>query len=148
MRVPFARAVAGRAFGRIARMLGADPRETEPIRVVTLLEDLPLLLVHGGGDPTVPLADARRLVAAAPPGTRHVVVPAAGHARGYRTDPETYEGAVVPFLRDAFAAARVASGPTDDRRGTARPDGDPILAAETPPGPGDVHEHAARGASG
>lgn len=148
MRVPLGRTVANLAFARIARMLGADPRATEPIRVIGLLEDLPLLLVHGGADPTVPLADARRLVAAAPPGTRHVVVPAVGHARGHPTDPEKYAGAVVPFLRDAFVSSRAAPGATDDKPAPADSDDAPILAAETPPAAGDVHRHAARGASG
>lgn len=148
LRLPLGRAIANRAFARAARMLRGDPRDTQPIRVIGLLEDVPLLLVHGGADPTVPLADAGRLVAAAPPGTRHLVVPAAGHAGGHRTDPEGYATEVVGFLRGAFEASRAAVDATGDRGPADDPEAAPILAAETPPPPGDVHGHAARGASG
>ena len=50
MRIPFGRRIADHAFARMARRLGGDPRDTEPIAVIGLLEDLPLLLVHGTGD--------------------------------------------------------------------------------------------------
>ena len=86
--------------------MGGDPRTTEPIAVIGLLEDVPLLLVHGEDDRTVPIGEARRLAAAAPPGTRHLVIPGADHGAGHRTDPVTYEVAVTGLLREAFAAAR------------------------------------------
>ena len=76
LRVPLAQAMAERAFGRLARRVGGDPRDTEPIRAVTLLEDVPLLLVHGEADRTVPIRDGRRLAAAAPPGAQHWSSPA------------------------------------------------------------------------
>ena len=69
LRLPFGRRIANHAFTRMARRLGGDPRETQPIAVIGLLEDLPLLLVHGADDRTVPLADARRLAAEAPAGS-------------------------------------------------------------------------------
>ena len=56
MGLPLGRRIAGRAFGRFDRLVGDDPRTTEPIAVIGLLEDLPLLLVHGEDDPTVPIA--------------------------------------------------------------------------------------------
>jgi fermentation-respiration switch protein FrsA (DUF1100 family) len=104
--VPYGRGLAERAFGRLARQVGGDPRQTQPIRAVTLIEDVPLLLIHGGADGLVPAADARRLVAAAPPGTGSLVIPGAGHGLGHATDPAAWEAAVAQHLRAAFAMAR------------------------------------------
>jgi uncharacterized protein len=104
--VPFGRRIANRAFGRMARQVGGDPRDVQPIAVIGLLEDVPLLLVHGTQDRTVPLADADRLAAAAPDGARRLVVAGADHARAHATDPAAYEDAVTALLRDAFTAAR------------------------------------------
>ena len=106
LRLPFARRIAQRAFGRFHRLVGGDPRATEPIAVIGLLEDVPLLLVSGADDRTLPLAEARRLADAAPPGTRHLVIPGADHGACHRTDPAAYEAAVTGLLREAFAAAR------------------------------------------
>jgi pimeloyl-ACP methyl ester carboxylesterase len=106
MRVPFGRRIAGRAFARLAREVGGDPRRTQPIEVIGLLEDLPLLLIHGDADRTVPLREARRLVAAAPPGVRHLEIAGADHGEGHRVDTRRYEAAVTDLLREAFAASR------------------------------------------
>lgn len=104
--VPGGRRLAARAFGRFERLVGGDPRQTQPIAVVGLLEDVPLLLVHGGADRLIPLADARRLASAAPAGTRHLVIEGAGHSAAHATAPATYEAAVTGFLRTAFRATR------------------------------------------
>jgi pimeloyl-ACP methyl ester carboxylesterase len=104
--VPMGRRIAGRAFGRFERLVGGDPRTTQPIAVIGLLEDLPLLLVHGEDDRTVPIRDARRLAAAAPAGTRHLVIAGAGHAAGHAVDPAAYESAVESLLREAFSGTR------------------------------------------
>jgi fermentation-respiration switch protein FrsA (DUF1100 family) len=90
----------------MARRLGGDPRETQPIAVIGLLEDLPLLLVHGTGDRTVPIEEANRLAGAAPARGRHLVIEGAGHGEGHVVDPAAYESAVNELVRDAFAAAR------------------------------------------
>jgi pimeloyl-ACP methyl ester carboxylesterase len=103
---PLGRLLAGRAFGRMARRVGGDPRLTQPIAMIGLLEDMPLLLVHGADDRLVPVADGRRLVAAAPPGTRHLVIEGAGHGAAHAVNPAGYEAAVGSLLREAFAAAR------------------------------------------
>jgi pimeloyl-ACP methyl ester carboxylesterase len=104
--LPFARRIAQRAFGRFHRLVGGDPRATEPIAVIGLLEDMPLLLVSGEDDRTVPIDEARRLASVAPPGTRHLVIAGADHGAGHRTDPVAYEAAVTGLLREAFAAVR------------------------------------------
>jgi uncharacterized protein len=67
---------------------------------------VPLLLIHGDADTTVPIAEGRRLAAASPPGTRHLVVAGAGHAAARATDPSGYDAEVTSFLRSAFGAAR------------------------------------------
>jgi pimeloyl-ACP methyl ester carboxylesterase len=104
--IPLGRRIAQRAFGRFERLVGGDPRATQPIAAVGLLEDVPLLLIHGDRDRTVPLRDARRLVAAAPAGARHLVIAGADHGAGYATDPAAYEAAVEGLLREAFGATR------------------------------------------
>ncbi len=103
---PLGRLLAGRAFGRVARRVGGDPRQTQPIAMIGLLEELPLLLVHLNADPLIPLAEGRRLAAAAPPGARHLVIEGAGHGAAHAADPARYEAEVGALLRGAFAAAR------------------------------------------
>lgn len=106
MHVPFGRLVAERGFARMARLVGGDPRRTQPIEMVGLLEDLPLLLIHGEADRTVPIADGRRLAARAPAGARHLVIPGAGHAAGHGTEPARYEAEATDLLRSSFVRAR------------------------------------------
>ena len=106
IRIPFGRRLADRAFARIGRTVGGDPRDTQPIRSVALLEDVPLLLIHGDADRTVPLKEGNRLAAAAPAGTRHLVIAGADHGRGHATDPARYELVVGDHLRAAFEGAR------------------------------------------
>lgn len=106
LRLPFGRRIANQAFARMARRVGGDPRDTQPIDVVALLEDVPLLLVHGGADRTLPIRDANRLAAAAPAGTQHLVIEGADHGRAHAVDPVRYEAAVTSHIRAAFRRAR------------------------------------------
>lgn len=110
LRGPGRRLIAGRLLAAAARRLGADPRETEPRRVVGLLEGTPLLLISGDADTTVPIADARRLAAAAPPGSVHWIVTGAEHGRAHETDTAGYEARVTRHLRKAFTSA-TGAGP-------------------------------------
>ncbi len=54
MRVPLRGFVAARMFEAAARRVGGDMRATEPIRIIGLIELVPLLLIHGTADTTVP----------------------------------------------------------------------------------------------
>jgi uncharacterized protein len=106
MRGPFRRFVAGRVFEAAGRRVGGDMRATEPIRIAGLLETVPILLIHGAADRTVPLADGRRLAAAIGPKAEHWIVPAAAHSAAHATDPAGFEARVGAFLRRAFSDAR------------------------------------------
>jgi pimeloyl-ACP methyl ester carboxylesterase len=103
---PFRRSIARRLFDAATRTLGADPRATEPARVIGLLETTPLLLIHGAADTTVPIADGRRLAALAGATAEHWVVPDAGHSGAHAIAGEDYERRVTDFLRRAFRTAR------------------------------------------
>lgn len=105
---PRPRLVADRLLAGVARGLGGDPRDTEPIRVIGLIEGVPLLLISGELDATVPAADARRLATAAPAGTEHWLVPGAGHAGAHAADQAEYEARTTRHLRAAFLSARGA----------------------------------------
>lgn len=104
-------ALARRAFTIAAQLVGEDLRSTEPVRLVGLLEDLPLLLIHGDADTTVPPPEARRLIAAAPEGTETWMVPGAAHAAGRRAAGDAWDERVSAFLRRAFETARDRDAP-------------------------------------
>jgi pimeloyl-ACP methyl ester carboxylesterase len=87
-------------------ILGADPRATEPARMVGLVEPVPLLLIHGEADRTVPIGEGRRLAALAGPSATHWVVPGAEHSGGHATAGQDYGRRVTDFLRMAFERAR------------------------------------------
>jgi len=106
MRVPFRRFVAARMFEAASRRVDGDMRATEPIRIIGLTEPVPVLLVHGDADETIPIRDARRLVEAAPGNVENVVVAGGRHSGGHAADPATYEARVTEFLRRALLGAR------------------------------------------
>lgn len=106
VRGPRPRILAARLFDGVARTLGADPRDTEPIRVIGLLEGVAVLLISGDQDPIVPVADAQRLATAAPAGSELWVVPGADHREAHRVDPAGYEERTTSHLRPAFLRGR------------------------------------------
>jgi pimeloyl-ACP methyl ester carboxylesterase len=99
--------MADRILDAAERQLGEDPRALEPIRTLPLLEGLPVLLIHGAADATVPPREARRLAAVEGPASEHWVVPGAAHSAAHRTEPDAYEARVTAFLRAVFAEARM-----------------------------------------
>ena len=103
---PLGRAVADRLFAAAARDLGRDPRETEPVRMIGLVEPVSLLLIHGEADRTVPLDQGKRLAAAAGPSAEHWTVPGADHSASHAAIPQEYEARVTETLRSAFRGAR------------------------------------------
>jgi len=105
---PIRRAIAGRMFAEASRRVGGDLRATEPIRIIALVDPVPLLLVHGLADRTVRPAEGRRLAAAAGPSAEHWEVPNADHAVARAADPAAWDARASAFLRRAFVAAREA----------------------------------------
>lgn len=103
---PAKRFTAGRLFDGAAAVLGTDPRATEPARIIALVEPVPVLLIHGEADRTVPIEDGYRLASLAGPHTDHWVVPGGSHSGVHAADPAPYEARVTAFLREAFAGAR------------------------------------------
>lgn len=59
---------------------------------------LPLLMMHGDADPTVPIALGRRLFEAAPPGARFVTFPQGAHSDLHERQPERYRDSVQAFV--------------------------------------------------
>lgn len=132
LRGPARRFVAARLFDGVTRALGADPRATEPSRVVALLEGLPLLLIHGEADTTVPIVEGRRLAALAGSASEHWIVPGAGHSDSHALVGEAYERRVSDFLRLAFRRGRRedvgSAGSRPIIAAPERPAGDPARA--------------------
>jgi pimeloyl-ACP methyl ester carboxylesterase len=129
MRAPLRGFLAAQMFEAAARRVGGDLRATEPIRVIGLTEPVPLLLIHGSADETVPLAEGERLAAAAGPNAEHMVIPDAGHSASHATAPGAYEARVEAFLRRAFADARggvpiIEPPVSDDAPERVKPEGD------------------------
>ncbi len=114
---PAPRFIAARLFDGASRTLGADPRAMEPARIIGLVEPVPMLLIHGDADETVPIAAGRRLAGSAGPSTRHWVVPGAGHSGAHEAMTQDYEREVTDFLRVALAHARKDDA-SDDGHGS------------------------------
>jgi pimeloyl-ACP methyl ester carboxylesterase len=109
LRGPFRGFVADRVLDGAAAELGEDPRAVEPLRTLPLLEGLPVLLIHGEADTTLPIDEGRRLAAVAGPALEHWTVPGAEHAQAHAVAGPEYEARVGGFLRSAFQAAREAA---------------------------------------
>jgi pimeloyl-ACP methyl ester carboxylesterase len=107
IRSPLRRLIAARLFDTAAHTLGADPRDTEPAKVIGLVDPVPLLLIHGSADSTVPMEDGQRLKALAGPLAEHWVVEGADHSGAHAVAGQDYERRVTDFLRMAFKRARV-----------------------------------------
>ena len=70
--------------------------------MVALVAPVPLLLIAGEADSTVPLSDARRLADAAGPSAELWTVADAEHSRAHETAGQDYERRVTDHLRMAF----------------------------------------------
>jgi fermentation-respiration switch protein FrsA (DUF1100 family) len=67
------------------------------------LLSVPMLVIHGTDDQTVPFQVSEDLVAARPDLVRLFIVPGAGHVRGWNVGPQPYERAVSDFLSDVLS---------------------------------------------
>ncbi|HUQ78813.1 MAG TPA: alpha/beta fold hydrolase [Patescibacteria group bacterium] len=103
---PLRLALAGRMFRSAGRRLGGDLRATEPGRIVGLVGPLPLFLIHGAADRTVPASEGRRLAGLAGPTAEHWEVPGADHGQARPAAPAEWDERVSRFVRRAFSEAR------------------------------------------
>ncbi len=129
MRVPLRGFIAAQIFETAARRVGGDMRATEPIRIIGLTQPVPVLLIHGAADTTIPLAEGERLAAAAGSNVEHLVVPEAGHSASHATAPAAYESRVETLLRRVFADGRggvpiIEPPKSDNAPGDGSPEGD------------------------
>jgi alpha-beta hydrolase superfamily lysophospholipase len=88
----------------LALRTGARMTDLRPLRRVGEIAPRPLLLIHGGGDASVPPGHGRRLHAAAGPGATLWLLPGVGHCGGYDAGREEYVRRVTGFFEDALLA--------------------------------------------
>lgn len=105
---PLRRAIAGRLFRAASERVGGDLRALEPGRVIALVEPVPILLIHGSADRTVPVRDGRRLAGRAGPSAEHWIVPGADHGAARAAAPEDWDDRVSAFLRRTLSGRREA----------------------------------------
>jgi len=76
---------------------GVDWNTTDYVPEAGLL-DVPVLVIHGTDDDTVPLRSSQELAAARPDLVQIAIVPGAGHVRSWNVSATTYEATVINFL--------------------------------------------------
>ena len=82
---------------------GIDIKQIAPIEAIEQLP-YPVLLIHGNADERIMLSHAHRLAEASPhPGTKLWVVPAAEHARTFKSSPEEYTERVALYFEGRFS---------------------------------------------
>jgi len=81
-------------------LVGVDAYAIRPIDGVPTLaaRGIPLMVVHGEADSTVPPDNGHRLAAAYGHGASTYFVPGAGHVRSYENDPNQYLARLTAFL--------------------------------------------------
>lgn len=86
-----------RLYARV--FLGLDLRKVSPVRAIAQGRR-PVLLIHGEADSEIPVAHARMLFAAAPPGVAELwIIPQAEHGAVLAVSPEEYRRRVLGFFR-------------------------------------------------
>ncbi|HJR87376.1 MAG TPA: alpha/beta fold hydrolase [Acidimicrobiia bacterium] len=80
---------------------GIDWEATDYLPEAALLS-IPMLVIHGTEDETVPFSVSEELASAQPDLARLFIVPGAGHVRGWNVGPQPYERAVTDFLSDVL----------------------------------------------
>ncbi len=78
---------------------GVDWEETDYLPEANLLE-VPVLVIHGSEDETVPVQSSQDLADARPDLVRISIVPGAGHVRSWNVSGATYEQEVIDFLAE------------------------------------------------
>ena len=81
-------------------MYGIDLSRLKPADAVRQLSALPILVIHGGQDETIPVKHAGELVSSSSsPHSRLWIVPEAQHVGCYQSRPEEYVNQVISFFQ-------------------------------------------------
>ncbi|MFB9770703.1 alpha/beta hydrolase [Lactiplantibacillus modestisalitolerans] len=90
---------------RIARMRAGYAFTDGQMLHQVAASGLPILMIHGGLDKTVPVRNARRLYDLLPQQKGLYIDPQAGHVQAIRTHPSRYQDVVDEFLREEVGLA-------------------------------------------
>lgn len=90
------RSMARRVGGRLGESLVTD--ELAPEKLIARISPVPLLVIHGGEDPVVPLSQGRRLFEAAREPKTLFVVRAGGHGDSLARDQGAYRKRLLNWL--------------------------------------------------
>lgn len=85
--------LGARVFGKL------DLEEAAPLQAVKKLK-IPILFIHGAHDSVVPLSMGERLYEVCTVKKERVVIEGADHANSAMTDYETYEKAILQFIKE------------------------------------------------
>lgn len=91
------RVAATVAAAAVRLRTGLDLRAMDQVRHAAEL-DVPVLLIHGSADPTVPVHTSDAFAQARPDLVTYVRPAGAGHVRAWNADPAAYEAAVGDFV--------------------------------------------------
>ena len=82
---------------------GIDIKQIAPVEAIEQLP-YPILLIHGDADERIMLSHSHRLAEASPhPDTKLWIVPAAEHARTFKSSPDEYTERVVSYFEERFS---------------------------------------------
>jgi fermentation-respiration switch protein FrsA (DUF1100 family) len=82
--------------------LGIDLTHVDPIRWIDKVAPRPILLLHGGQDPVVPLAEVEALFHRAKDPKELWIVPLGEHRNLEKLEPERYRRRIIDFFNDAL----------------------------------------------
>jgi uncharacterized protein len=84
-------------------LVGIDVNEIRPVDDVRALaaRGVPLLVIHGEADSTIPISHGYRIAAAYGPGVQTLFVPGAGHVHSYESEPTLYLSRLEAFFTNA-----------------------------------------------
>lgn len=104
----------------LERIAGYRHRDVEPVRDAAALAPRPLLIIHGSGDQTIPVGQARRVYEAAGEPKELWIGEGADHCGTYFLDRQAYTRRVVGFF-DRWLAGTTTEPPAAVPGGTAQP---------------------------